>query len=251
LYSNGKQEAKLATPHNSAEKGDIAKTVLMPGDPLRAKFIAETFLDNPKLFNEIRGMLGYTGTYKGKPVSVMAHGMGIASVGIYTYELYKFYDVENIIRIGSAGSYSKDLNVGDVAIASAAVSESTYAKVMLGEESDTAYPTKELYDKLVATAKKIGIKLVAGVGHSSDVFYVEDELGNDKPYWHAHAEDGKDFVEMESFGLFTNAKATGKNAACLVTISNSFVTDESTSAAERQHTFTNMMKIALETAAEL
>ena len=138
----------MPTPHISAERGDFAKTVLMPGDPLRAKFFAEQFLDDLRLVNEVRGMLGYTGTYKGKPVSVMAHGMGIPSIGIYSYELFKFYDVDNIIRIGSTGGYTADLKLYDTVLATAAYSESTYALYQNGDTSDIMYPSEELNEKL-------------------------------------------------------------------------------------------------------
>ena len=134
----------MITPHNNASKGDYAKTVLMPGDPLRAKYIAETFLENPRLVNTVRNMLAYTGTYKGVPVSVMASGMGMPSIGIYSYELYNFYGVDNIVRIGSAGSYSERLQVRDVALAEYAFSKSTYARSASGETSDKIYPSEEL-----------------------------------------------------------------------------------------------------------
>ncbi|MEG1549920.1 MAG: purine-nucleoside phosphorylase, partial [Ruthenibacterium sp.] len=165
----------MSTPHNAANQGDFAKTVLMPGDPLRAKFIAETFLENPTLFNSVRGMLGYTGTYKGKPVSVMGSGMGMPSIGIYSYELFTQYDVERIIRIGSAGSYSEQAKVFDVVLASAAYSESSYAKTQNGYDKDTILPTEALNDVLRASAKMQQIPLQEGVIHSSDVFYCEED----------------------------------------------------------------------------
>ena len=161
----------MSTPHNNANYGDIAKTVLMPGDPLRAKFIAETFLENPVLFNTVRNMFGYTGTYKGKKVSVMGSGMGMPSIGIYSYELYNEYGVENIIRIGSAGGYTKEAKIYDVILANKAYSESSYAKTQCGYESDTLYPDAELNDKLKKAAKELNIPLQEGGIHSSDVFY--------------------------------------------------------------------------------
>ena len=235
----------MSTPHNQAEKGQIAKTVLMPGDPLRAKFIAETFLENPVQFNAVRNMFGYTGTYKGKEVSVMGSGMGMPSIGIYSYELYSQYGVENIIRIGSAGGYTADMKVYDVMLCDSAYSESSFAKVQSGYEEDHTYPSKELNQKLMAAAESVNVPLHVGCIHSSDVFYREGNLD----YIKGLVEDkGCKAVEMESFALFHNAAVLGKHAACLVTISDSFVTDEVTTPEERQKSFTNMMKVALEAA---
>ena len=235
----------MPTPHNNAVKGDFAKTVLMPGDPLRAKFIAETFLTDPKLVNNVRGVQGYTGTYKGVPVSVMASGMGIPSIGIYSYELFKFYDVDNIIRIGSAGSYTDSAKLFDTVLATGAVSESNYARVQSGNDHDITFPSEGLNDKLRASAKKQGIKLIEGNIHSSDVFYRQPS--DAKPaYWELlRDERGCLCVEMESFALFANAEVLGKNAACLLTISDSFVSPEITTAEQRQKSFTDMMKVAL------
>lgn len=234
----------MSTPHNSAEKGQFAKTVLMPGDPLRAKFIAETFLENPVLVNNVRGIQGYTGTWKGKPVSVMASGMGMPSIGIYSYELFKEYDVENIIRIGSAGAYVPDLKMFDVVLASAAYSESSYAKVQSGYEDCFDYPSKALNEKLLKAAKDLEIPVKEGVIHSSDVFYRENHDGGEDPVNDKHCI----CVEMESFALFNNARVLGKNASCLLTISDSLVSHEATTAEERQTSFTRMMKIALDAA---
>lgn len=234
----------MSTPHNSAEKGQFAKTVLMPGDPLRAKFIAETFLENPVLVNNVRGIQGYTGTWKGKPVSVMASGMGMPSIGIYSYELFKEYDVENIIRIGSAGAYVPDLKMFDVVLASAAYSESSYAKVQSGYEDCFGYPSKALNEKLLKAAKNLEIPVKEGVIHSSDVFYRENHDGGEDPVNDKHCI----CVEMESFALFNNARVLGKNASCLLTISDSLVSHEATTAEERQTSFTRMMKIALDAA---
>lgn len=234
----------MATPHISAEKGQIASTVLMPGDPLRARFIAETFLENPVQFNAVRGMLGFTGTYKGKPVSVMGSGMGMPSIGIYSYELYTKYDVQNIIRIGSAGTYSESMKVFDVLLATAAYSESSFAKTMNGFEGDITLPSTELCEKLEKSAQALGKKVTKGVVHSSDVFYRAQAPG--VPYWQTlRDEKGCLAVEMESFALFHNAAATGKHAACLLTISDSFVSPEITTAEEREKSFTDMMEIAL------
>ncbi len=236
----------MSTPHNRAEKGQIAKTVLMPGDPLRAKFIAETFLENPVLFNDVRGMFGYTGTYKGKEISVMGSGMGMPSIGIYSYELYSQYGVENIIRIGSAGSYTADAKVYDVVLATGAYSESSFAKTMNGTTEDILLPSEELCNALRASAEKLGIKMVEGNIHSSDVFYRHDDRKNPTYWERLRDEKGCVAVEMESFALFCNAKALGKRAACILTISDSFISHEETTAEERQTSFTNMMKIALE-----
>lgn len=238
----------MSTPHNEAKKGQFAKTVLMPGDPLRAKFIAETFLENHVQVNGVRGMLGYTGTYKGKEISVMGGGMGMPSIGIYSYELFTEYDVDKIIRIGSAGSYSNELKLYDVVLVTGAVSESTYAKVQSGYEDDITYPSKELTEELRNAAKELNIPVKEGYAHSSDVFYRQPS--DAKPaYWEKlRDERGCLCVEMESFALFHNANVTGKQAACLLTISDSFVSPEVTSAEERQNCFTNMMKIALEMA---
>ena len=215
----------MSTPHNRANPGDFAKTVLMPGDPLRAKFIAETFLENPRLVTDVRGMLGYTGTYQGHPVSVMGSGMGMPSIGIYSYELYSQYGVENIIRIGSAGSYTE--------------------KAKSGDTDDIQKPSEELNNALRASAKKQGIPLIEGTIHSSDVFYREDS-GARPTYWEVlRDEKGCLAVEMESFALFHNAKVLGKHAACILTISDSFVSPEITTAEERQTSFTAMMKVAL------
>lgn len=233
----------MATPHNSANKGDFAKTVLMPGDPLRAQFIAEKFLENVKLVTEVRNVLGYTGTYKGKPVSVMASGMGMPSIGIYSYELYSMYDVETIIRIGSAGSYSADIDVYDVVLADSAYSESNFARTQSGCEEDVLYPTKEVNDHILETAKRLGIDCKVARIHSSDVFYAESKMGS---YERFPKEHNAKCVEMESFALFHNANVLGKKAACLLTISDSFVTRKEVSSEGRQKSFTKMMELALE-----
>ena len=191
----------MSTPHNRANPGDFAKTVLMPGDPLRAKFIAETFLENPRLVTDVRGMLGYTGTYQGHPVSVMGSGMGMPSIGIYSYELYSQYGVENIIRVGSAGSYTPKAKIFDVVLATGAYSESNYAVTQSGDIDDIQKPSEELNNALRASAKKQGIPLIEGTIHSSDVFYREDS-GARPTYWEVlRDEKGCLAVEMESFAL--------------------------------------------------
>ncbi|MFP4478161.1 MAG: purine-nucleoside phosphorylase [Candidatus Izemoplasmatales bacterium] len=234
----------MSTPHIKADMHDIAKTVLMPGDPLRAKYIADTFLEDVKQFNTVRNMFGYTGLYKGKRISVMGSGMGQPSIGIYSYELFKFFDVENIVRIGSCGAYTDELDLYDTILAQDAFSESTYAKVQGGELRDTLPASKKLNDKLSQIAKSLNIPIHIGTIHSSDVFYREDP--------DAALNQAKEKkllgVEMESFALFHNANITGKNAACLLTVSDSLVTSASTTPEERQTAFTNMMKIALELA---
>ena len=235
----------MSTPHIAAEPGDFAKTVLMPGDPLRAQFIAETFLQDVRQVTAVRGMLGFTGTYEGRPISVMGSGMGMPSIGIYSYELFKFYGVENIIRIGSAGSYTDKAKLFDVVLASGAVSESSYAKTQSGFEGHITFPSRSLNEKLKASAAKQGIPLIEGNIHSSDVFYRQPS--DEKPtYWEKlRDEQGCVCVEMESFALFANAQVLGKHAACLLTISDSFVSPEITTAEQRQKSFTDMMKVAL------
>ena len=229
----------MSTPH-------IAKTVLMPGDPLRAKYIAETYLENPVKFNTVRNMFGYTGTYKGHKVSVMGSGMGMPSIGIYSYELYKFYDVENIIRIGSAGAYTDTLELYDLVLA--AWSESTFALAQAGKSGDIQYPSDSLNDVLENAAQKLNKHLTKARIHSSDVFYHEDNVDDHNDFYQKH---GCVCVEMESFALFHNASILGKKAACLLTISDSLVTHAGASAEERQTSFNNMMEVALEATIQL
>lgn len=242
----------MSTPHISAEKGDFAKTVLMPGDPLRAKFIADTFLQDVRQVTGVRGMLGFTGTYQGRPISVMGSGMGMPSIGIYSWELFTQYDVENIIRIGSAGSYSEKAKLFDVVLATAAYSESSYAKTQNGDASDTQKPSELLNEKLRASAQRLSIPLIEGVIHSSDVFYRDAPAAPGQPlYWQVlRDEKGCLAVEMESFALFHNARATGRHAACLLTISDSFTSHEETTPEQRQTSFTQMMEVALGTVLE-
>lgn len=232
----------MSTPHNEAKLGEIAKTVIMPGDPLRAKYIAENFLDDYKLVNSVRGMYAYTGLYKGKEITIMAHGMGMPSVGIYSYELYKYYEVENIIRIGSCGSYKKDVNIYDVIIVKDAYSESSFAKTAFGYKNKSLPATKSLYNDLNKAAKKLKYPVINGRIHSSDVFY----RGVGNAIESAGEKQNCLGVEMESFALFANAKFLNKNAACVLTVSDSLVTNEVTSAHERQVSFNKMMEIALE-----
>ena len=239
----------MSTPHNRAEKGDISQTVLMPGDPLRAKWIAETYLEDVRLVSDVRNVYCYTGMYKGKKLSVMASGMGMPSMGIYSYELYKFYDVENIIRIGSAGAYTKKLNVMDVVLADAAWSESSYGYAQCLENSVWKYPSKELNAVIRTTAASSGKTLQTGPVHSSDVFYHENNAS--KKLQEMIDKEGLLCVEMESFALFHNAALLGKNAACLLTISDSLVTGEELDATVRQLAFSDMAELALEAASRL
>ncbi len=237
--------SKIPTPHIACDdETKIAKTVLMPGDPLRAKFIADTFLTDVECFTTTRNMFGYTGLYNGKRISVMGSGMGMPSIGIYSYELFEFYGVETIVRIGSAGSYDADLKVYDTVLVTDAYSESSFAKTAFGMRSKSLKSSAAINNRLKNAATKLGIPLKEAKIHSSDVFYSSDA----NRWKEVHDKFGCKCVEMESFALFANAKATGKKAACLLTISDSFISHEVTSAEERQKNFTNMMKIALELA---
>ena len=232
----------MATAHNEAEKGEIARIVLMPGDPLRARHIAQTYLDQPVQFNAVRGMLGYTGEYRGRKVSVMGSGMGMPSIGIYSYELFRFYDVDAIIRVGSAGAYVSELNLFDLVLVDSAWSESTYALAQSGESQDVQQPDPQLNEIIRSAAPKLQVPLHEGRIHSSDVFYHEqDELAR----YRSH---GCVCVEMESFALFHNARVCGKQAACLLTISDSLISGVQTSAAQRERAFGQMMETALESA---
>ncbi len=233
----------IPTPHIAAKTGDFAKTVLMPGDPLRAKFVAETYLENPVLVNPVRGINGYTGTYQGKKVSVMASGMGMPSIGIYSYELFNYYDVDNIIRIGTAGSMHPDLKIRDVAFAMGACTNSSFGSQFELPGTYAPICSFELLKKAVETAESMeGVNYKVGNFLSSDTFY-DDSMGTMK--W---AKMGVLCVEMEAAALYMNAARTGKNALAICTISDSIVTGEATTAEERQTSFNNMMKIALEIA---
>jgi purine-nucleoside phosphorylase len=232
------------TPHIECQPGDFAKTVLMPGDPLRAKYIADNFLADVKQVNGVRGMLGYTGTYDGRRISVMGSGMGMPSIGIYSFELYSFYGVERIIRIGSCGAYSADLNLYDVIIAEDAWSESSFASTQGVSDADVLAATPALVAELEGHAKALDIPYVKTRIHSSDVFYRQ----NFDDYKTIRDEHGCQAVEMEAFALFANAQAIGKQAACVITVSDSLVTHEVTTSAEREKAFTNMMQIALQMA---
>jgi purine-nucleoside phosphorylase len=233
----------IPTPHISAKLGDFAKTVLMPGDPKRAKFIADNFLTDAVLVNDVRGINGYTGYYKGKRVSVMASGMGQPSIGIYSYELYNFYGVENIIRIGSCGSFDKDLHARDIIIAMGACTNGNFANQYRLPGTFAPIADYGLLEKAVNKTREKGVNFKVGNILSSDVFYDDANSGMD---W---AKMGVLGVEMEAAALYMNALRAGKKALAILTISDSFVyPEENTTALEREKSFTDMMEIALEIA---
>lgn len=235
----------IPTPHIEVkEQGKIAKVVLMPGDPLRAKFIADTFLENVEQFNHVRNMFGYTGTYKGRRISVMGSGMGMPSIGIYSYELFAFFGVEKIIRIGTCGSYSPDLKVYDVIVVKDAYSESSFGKVAFGDDASIMPSDESLSQELLKIAQDLEIKVAYETIHSSDVFYHDEQFS----FPELVKKYGCKAVEMESFALFHNAHHLKKQAACVLTVSDSLVTHEVTTSAERQQAFDKMMRIALELA---
>lgn len=233
----------MSTPHNSAKKGDIAKTVLMPGDPLRAKFIAETYLEDPICYNTVRNMFGYTGLYKGVPVSVQGSGMGMPSMGIYSYELFHDYDVDRIIRVGTAGGAADDVQLRDVVIAQAACTNSAYAQQYNLPGTFAPIADFEMLEAAVAAARRLGARVRVGNILSSDIFYYPKE--SDLPKW---AEMGVLATEMEAAALYMNAAEAGKKALCIATISDCPLRGESTSPEERQLSFSQMIEIALETA---
>lgn len=229
--------------HISAKKGDIAETILLPGDPLRAKWIAETFFDNPVCFNEVRGMLGYTGTYKGKKISAMGTGMGVPSISIYTHELITEFGVKNLIRVGSAGSYQEHINVREIVLAMAASSTSGVNELRFGGADFAPTANFELFQKAVEIAKAKNIPIKAGNVLTSDEFY-EDEFESYKKW----SKFGVLCVEMETAGLYTIAAKHKVNALSILTISDSLVSGEKTTSKERETTFEEMIKIALELA---
>lgn len=240
----------MSTPHNEANKGDIAKTVVMPGDPLRAKYIAENFMENYKLVNQVRGMYAYTGTYKGKELTVMAHGMGMPSVGIYTYELFKFYDVENIIRIGSCGGYKPELKLFDIILSKNVFSESNYALTLNNDDCHIVSSSKELNNIIQNTAEESNVKMVTGNTVCTDCF---DVYMTDVNKFLNRIPDGFDPVsaEMEAFALFYNAKLLNKKAACLMSVVDSkFIKDVAT-LEERQTGLNTMIKLALDSAIKI
>ena len=230
----------MSTPHISAKLGDFAETVLMPGDPLRSEFIAKTYLTDAVLVNDVRGVHGYTGYYNGKRVSVMASGMGQPSIGIYSYELYHHYGVENIIRIGSCGSFSKDLHTRDIIVARGACTNGNYAAQDNLPGTFCPIADFDLLRRAAEECEKAGVNYKVGNIFSSDIFYDESNSGMD---W---AKMGVLGVEMESAALYCNAARAGKKALCICTVSDSFIyPEENTTAEERQNSFTAMMKIAL------
>ena len=232
----------VPTPHNEAKVGDIAKTVLMPGDPLRAKFVAENYLENVTQYNGVRGMLGFTGFYKGKKVSVQGSGMGIPSIGIYSYELFNFYGVESIIRIGSAGAINEDLNIGDLVIAQGACTDSNFADQFRLPGKFAPISSFDLLSRAVKSAEAKNVNFKVGNVFSSDAFYDD---ANSLFDW---AKMGVLCVEMESAGLFMNAARAGKKALSILTISDCPKKNLATTAEERQKSFRDMMEVALETA---
>lgn len=234
---------KLMSTHiNAANKGDIAETILLPGDPLRAKFIAENFLETPRLYNEIRGMLGYTGTYKGVPVSVQGTGMGMPSMGIYSWELITEYNVQNLIRIGTAGSFHEDIKIKDLVIGVAASTDSNYIHAFNVPGNYAPCASYQLLSKARDASETLNIPFKAGNIVSCDVFY---EFGD---WWKKWAEMGILAVEMEAAALYMNAAYNRVNALAMMTISDHFVTGERSTTEERQKSFTDMMKLALEMA---
>ena len=231
----------MSTPHNEAGRGEIAKTVLMPGDPLRAKYIADHYLEGARCFNTVRNMLGYTGTYHGKEISVMGGGMGMPSVGIYSYELYHFYDVESIIRIGSAGALQDELNARDIVIGMGACTNSDYASQYRLPGTYAPIADYGLLKKAVDVAEEKGIQVKVGNILSSDIFYNDDDSVNEK--WRRM---GVLAVEMEAAALYMNAARAGKKALCILTISDHLFKEQALDARERETSFTQMMEIALE-----
>jgi len=233
--------SNIPTPHNSAKQGEIAKKVLMPGDPLRAKFIAENFLDNPECVNKVRNMFAFTGTYKGKEVTVMGGGMGMPSIGIYSYELFHFYDVDKIIRIGSAGALQDDVNLMDVVLAQGACTDSNYARQFCLPGTFAPIASYSLLKSAADAADRLGIPVRVGNVLSGDVFYNDDKTVNDS--WRKM---GVLCVEMECAALFMNAARAGKEALGILTISDHLYRPESLPAEAREKSFRQMMEIALE-----
>ena len=240
----------MSTPHNEANKGDFAKTVIMPGDPLRAKYIAENFLDDYKLVNQVRGMLAYTGTYKGKEISVMAHGMGMPSVGIYSYELFKFYDVENIIRIGSCGGYKPELKLFDIVLSENVFSESNYALTLNNDDCHIVSSSKELNSIIENTAKETNTNIISGNTVSTDCFDVY--MTDVNKFLERLPENFNPVsVEMEAFALFYNAKLLNKKASCLMSVVDSKFIKNVATAEERQTGLNNLIKLALDAAIKI
>ena len=236
----------MGTPHIGANRGDVAETILLPGDPLRAKYIAETFLEDVVQYNNVRGMLGFTGTYKGKKISVQGTGMGVPSIGIYSHELITEFGVKNLIRIGTAGSYQEDVKIRDVVIAMSASTDSAINKLRFNGADYAPTASPKLLFKAYEVGKAKGLNVKAGNIFTSDTFY-----GEDPNAWKKWAEFGVLCVDMETAQLYTTAAKLGVNALTLLTISDSFITREVTSAEERQTSFNDMIEVALETAIQL
>ena len=236
--------SNIPTPHINAPEGAFARTVLMPGDPLRSKFIAETYLENPVLVNNVRGVQGYTGEYKGKKVSVMASGMGMPAIGIYSYELFNFYGVETIIRVGSAGALTDKLQLRDVVAGMSAYSDSNYGAQFAFNGTLAPCCSYKLLKAAMDASERLGQRVVPGPVYSSDAFYGQGSYSATPILQKL----GVLCVEMEAYALYLNAAAAGKNALALLTISDSLVTGEALPAEDRQTTFTRMMEIALEIA---
>lgn len=234
------------TPHNEAKKEDIAKIVLMPGDPLRAKYIATNFLENPRLVNSVRGMYAYTGTYKGKEITVMGHGMGIPSIAIYAHELFKFYDVDCIIRIGSCGGYINELNLKDIIVVDKGYSDSSFADVYCGCKDHLISANNSCNDLILSTAEKMNLNVMVGNVNSSDAFYSQTT---------DFKKLNKDYnciaVEMEAFALFAIANNLNKKASCILSVTDSLVKTDELNPAERQTALVDMIKLGLETAIQL
>ena len=240
------------TPHINASPSDFAKTVLMPGDPLRAKFIAENFLENAKLVNNVRGIHGYTGSYKGVPVSVMASGMGMPSIGIYSYELFNFFDVENIIRVGSAGGMCPQVRVRDIIIAQGACTNSSFAHTFRLPGTFAPIADFSLLRKAVEKAEELSLNYKVGNVLSSDTFYNDEQgLPENETSAALWGKMGVLGVEMEAAALYMNAARAGKSALAILTVSDHLLTGESLSSDDRQNSFTDMMRLSLETAVEL
>ena len=240
----------MSTPHNEANIGDIAKTVIMPGDPLRAKYIAENFLEDYKLVNSVRGMYAYTGKYKGKEITIMASGMGMPSMGIYSYELFKFYDVENIIRIGSCGSYKPELKLFDIVLAENVFSEGNFALTLNNEDCHIVNSSVELNKIIEATANETNMNIYIGNTVCTDCF---DVYMTDVNQFLARIPEGFDpyAAEMEAFALFYNAKLLNKHASCLMSVVDSKFIKEIATPEERQNGLNTMIQLALDSAINL
>ena len=230
----------MATPHIGCEKEDIAKVVLMPGDPLRAKNIAEKYLENYRLVNEVRNMLAYTGTYKGKEVTIFSSGMGNPSMGIYSHELFSEYGVEEIIRIGSCGAFREDLDLYEVLLVDHSYAVSNYLKELTGEEDKILPGNKELNEKIEKTAEKLNVPINKGNVFCTDVFYNQVDIPDLRDHYNCYA------TEMETFALFSNARKLHKKASAILTVSDNLITHEETTSEERQNSFNKMVEIALE-----